>query len=185
LSTLTRDLAPSAYFGCAAVVLASSAEDAASALFALKALKVGKVYTVGFKTPPAFGKDLLIEPFTSLESIQRARTVGRNGADVGTGTGSPFLVVSALGPEKSTLVGMLVRLFGSRGSANSRKVFLDLADRSASRKGDPSLIAEQSGFAAYGAADVTAFTTVETLRLLVGQNVPYSFVRLASGRTLF
>lgn len=185
LSTLTRDLAPSAYFGCAAVVLASSAEDAASALFALKALKVGKVYTVGFKAPPAFGKDLLIEPFTSLESIQRARTVGRNGADVGTGTGSPFLVVSALGPEKSTLVGMLVRLFGSRGSANSRKVFLDLADRSASRKGDPSLIAEQSGFAAYGAADVTAFTTVETLRLLVGQNVPYSFVRLASGRTLF
>jgi 3-dehydroquinate dehydratase-1 len=185
LSTLTRDLAPSAYFGCAAVVLASSAEDAASALFALKALKVGKVYTVGFKTPPAFGKDLLIEPFTSLESIQRARTVGSNGADVGAGTGSPFLVVSALGPERSTLVGMLVRLFGSRGSANSRKVFLDLADRSASRKGDPGLIAEQSGFAAYGAADVTAFTTVETLRLLVGQNVPYSFVRLASGRTLF
>jgi 3-dehydroquinate dehydratase-1 len=186
LSTLTRDLAPSAYFGCAAVVLASSAEDAASALFALKALKVGKVYTVGFKAPPAFGKDLLIEPFTSLESIQRARTVGANGADVGTGTGSPFLVVSALGPEKSTLVGMLVRLFGSRGSAaNARKVFLDLADRSASRKGDPAVIAEQSGFAAYGAADVTAFTTVETLRLLVGQNVPYSFVRLASGRTLF
>ncbi|KAK4237421.1 type I 3-dehydroquinase-domain-containing protein [Achaetomium macrosporum] len=185
LSTLTRDLAPSAYFGCAAVVLASSAEDAASALFALKALKVGKVYTVGFKTPPAFGKDLLIEPFTSLESIQRARTIGAGGTDVGTGTGSPFLVVSALGPEKSTLVGMLVRLFGSRGSTNARKVFLDLADRSASRKGDPALVAEQSGFAAYGAADVTAFTTVETLRLLVGQNVPYSFVRLASGRTLF
>ncbi|KAL2178097.1 Dehydroquinase class I-like protein [Thermothelomyces heterothallicus CBS 202.75] len=186
LSTLTRDFAPSAYFGCAAVVLASSAEDAASALFALKALKVGKVYTVGFKTPPAFGKDLLIEPFTSLESIQRARTVGANGSNVGTGTGSPFLVVSALGPEKSTLVGMLVRLFGSRGSGtDSRKVFLDLADRPASAKGDPALIAEQSGFAAYGAADVTAFTTVETLRLLVGQNVPYSFVRLASGRTLF
>ncbi|KAK4243316.1 Dehydroquinase class I-like protein [Corynascus novoguineensis] len=186
LSTLTRDFAPSAYFGCAAVVLASSSEDAASALFALKALKVGKVYTVGFKTPPAFGKDLLIEPFTSLESIQRARTVGANGTDVGTGTGSPFLVVSALGPEKSTLVGMLVRLFGSPGSkTDSRKVFLDLADRPASRKGDPGLIAEQSGFAAYGAADVTAFTTVETLRLLVGQNVPYSFVRLASGRTLF
>ncbi|AEO57032.1 Dehydroquinase class I-like protein [Thermothelomyces thermophilus ATCC 42464] len=186
LSTLTRDFAPSAYFGCAAVVLASSAEDAASALFALKALKVGKVYTVGFKTPPAFGKDLLIEPFTSLESIQRARTVGANGSNVGTGTGSPFLVVSALGPEKSTLVGMLVRLFGTRGSGtDSRKVFLDLADRPASAKGDPALIAERSGFAAYGAADVTAFTTVETLRLLVGQNVPYSFVRLASGRTLF
>ncbi|KAK4162593.1 putative Pentafunctional AROM polypeptide [Cladorrhinum sp. PSN259] len=196
LSTLTRDLAPSAYFGCAAVVLASSADDAASALFALKALKVGKVYTVGFKTPPAFAKDLLIEPFTSLESIQKARTVSSNGTEVRSNTGhtggSPFVVVSALGPEKSNLVGMLVRLFGSRGNGqqggaggNSRKVFLDLADGSAPRKGNPALIAEQCGFAAYGTADVTAFTTVETLRLLVGQNVPYSFVRLASGRNLF
>ncbi|CAP73637.1 uncharacterized protein PODANS_2_10000 [Podospora anserina S mat+] len=195
LSTLTRDLAPSAYFGCAAVVLASSADDAASALFALKALKVGKVYTVGFKTPPAFAKDLLIEPFNSLESIQRARTVNANGTEsIRAGAGSPFVVVSALGPEKSNLVGMLVRLFGSppRGAAgagreNSRRVFLDLADGSGHgpRKGDPGLIAEQCGFAAYGAADVTAFTTVETLRLLVGQNVPYSFVRLASGRQFF
>ncbi|KAK4191506.1 type I 3-dehydroquinase-domain-containing protein [Podospora australis] len=185
LSTLTRDLAPSAYFGCAAVLIASSPDDAASALFALKALKVGKVYTVGFKTPPAFAKDLHIEPFNSLESIQRARTVNANGAEVRAGTGSPFVVVSALGPEKSNLVGMLVRLFGSRGSGNSRKVFLDLADGSVPRKGDPGLIAEQSGFAAYGTADVTAFTTVETLRLLVGQNVPYSFVRLASGRQIF
>ncbi|KAK3996751.1 type I 3-dehydroquinase-domain-containing protein [Cladorrhinum sp. PSN332] len=195
LSTLTRDLAPSAYFGCAAVVLASSADDAASALFALKALKVGKVYTVGFKTPPAFAKDLLIEPFTSLESIQKARTVSSNGTEVRNNTGhtggSPFVVVSALGPEKSNLVGMLVRLFGSRSNGqqgaggNSRKVFLDLADGSVPRKGDPGLIAEQCGFAAYGTADVTAFTTVETLRLLVGQNVPYSFVRLASGRHLF
>ena len=38
---------------------------------------------------------------------------------------------------------------------------------------------------AYGVADVNAWTTVETLRLLVGQNVPYDFVRLASGRGLF
>ena len=186
LSTLTRDLAPSAYFGRAAVVLASSADDAASALFALKALRVGKVYTVGFRTPPALAKDLVIEPFNSLESLQRARMVGSDRSVTGAaGVGSPFVVVSALGPDKGNLVGMLVRVFGSRGSANTRKVFLDLADSPVPRRGDPGLIAEQSGFAAYGAADVTAFTTVETLRLLVGQNVPYSFVRLASGRTLF
>jgi 3-dehydroquinate dehydratase-1 len=107
---------------------------------------------------------------------------------VGTNdSASPFVVVSALGPEKSNIVGMLVRVFGSRGagSGNKGKVFLDLADGNVPRKGDPGLIAEQSGFAAYGAADVTAFTTVETLRLLVGQNVPYSFVRLASGRGLY
>ncbi|KAK3327140.1 type I 3-dehydroquinase-domain-containing protein [Cercophora scortea] len=185
LSTLTRDLAPSAYFGRVAVVMASSADDAASALFALKALKVGKVYTVGFKAPPALARDLLIEPFNSLESLQRARMVGSSDTDDRAGAGSPFVVVSALGPEKSNLVGMLVRVFGSRGSGKTRKVFLDLADGSVPRRGDPGLIAEQSGFAAYGSGDVTAFTTVETLRLLVGQNVPYSFVRLASGRALF
>jgi len=186
LSTLTRDLAPSAYFGRAAVVLAASADDAASALFALKALKVGKVYTVGFRTPLALAKDLVVEPFNSLESLQRARMVGVDGAGPGAaGVGSPFVVVSALGPEKGNLVGMLVRVFGSRGSTKTRKVFLDLADGPVPRRGDPGLIAEQSGFAAYGAADVTAFTTVETLRLLVGQNVPYSFVRLASGQALF
>jgi len=205
LSTLTRDLAPSAYFGRVAVVLGSSAEDAASALFALKALKVGKVYTVGFRTPTALAKDLQVEPFNSLESLQRARVAdpSSNRGTTGTstreaGAGEPFVVVSALGPEKSNLVAMLVRVFGSRrpngGTArgNSRKVFLDLAADVGSsgmmdrRRGEPlSVVAEQSGFAAYGAADVTAFTAVETLRLLVGQNVPYSFVRLASGRHLF
>ncbi|KAM7196539.1 Pentafunctional AROM polypeptide [Naviculisporaceae sp. PSN 640] len=179
LSTLTRDFAPSAYFGRAAVVLAASPDDAASVLFALKALKVGKVYTMGFKAPPALARDLVIEPFNSLESLQRVRMVSINGAE----DASPFVVVSALGLEKSNLVGMLVRVFGSRGPGKTRKVFLDLADGSVLRKGDPGLIAQQSGFTAYGAADVTAFTTVETLRLLVGQNVPYSFVRLASGRT--
>ncbi|KAK4211441.1 Pentafunctional AROM polypeptide [Rhypophila decipiens] len=185
LSTLTRDLAPSAYFGRAAVVLASSPDDAASALFALKALKVSKVYTMGFKAPLALARDLVIEPFNSLESLQRVRMVGANGTEDKAGSASPFVVVSALGPEKSNLVGMLVRVFGSRGPGKTRKVFLDLADGSVLRKGDPGLVAQQSGFTAYGAADVTAFTTVETLRLLVGQNVPYSFVRLASGRTPF
>jgi 3-dehydroquinate dehydratase-1 len=183
LSTLTRDLAPSAYFGRAAVVLASSSDDAASVIYALKALRVGKIYTVGFKTPLTLARDLPIEPFNSLESLQRARTTGTNDS------ASPFVVVSALGPEKSNIVGMLVRVFGSRvagaGNGNKGKVFLDLADGNFPRKGDPRIVAEQSGFAAYGGADVTAFTTVETLRLLVGQNVPYSFVRLASGRGLY
>lgn len=195
LSTLTRDLAPSAYFGRAAVVLASSSDDAASAIFALRALRVGKIYTVGFKTPPALSYGLIIEPFNSLESLQRARMVGAT-----DDAASPFVVVSALGPEKANIVGMLVRVFGgskagaggsagggSAGSSSSRKVFLDLANGGAgvARRGDPGLVAEQSGFAAYGAADTAAFATVETLRLLVGQNVPYSFVRLASGRGLY
>ncbi|RYP81202.1 hypothetical protein DL770_005970 [Monosporascus sp. CRB-9-2] len=166
-----------AYLGRTAVVLASHADEAASAIYALKALRIRKLYTVGFKTPLVLARGLLVEPFNSLESLQRARMVGDDA--------SPFVIVSALGPEKSNIVGMLVRLFGgSRGSSSStRKVFLDLAD--GPRKGDPSVVAEQSGFAAYGVADTAAFTTVETLRLLVGQNVPYSFVRLASGRGVF
>lgn len=177
LSTLTRDLAPSAYFGRTAVVLASSSDDAASALYALKTLRVGKVYTVGFKTPPALAGSFEVEPFNSLESLQRARAMGD---DAG-----PFVLISALGPEKSSLVGMLVRLFGgARGSSTQiRKVFLDLAD--GPRKGDPAAVAEQCGFSAYGVIDTNAFTTVETARLLVGQNVPYSFVRLASGNGMF
>ncbi|KAK9423690.1 putative Pentafunctional AROM polypeptide [Seiridium unicorne] len=178
LGTLTRDLAPSAYFGRTALVLATSADDAASVIFALKALQVDKVYTVGFKTPTALSRGMIIEPFNSLESLQRARMVGDEA--------SPFVIVSALGAEKSNIVGMLLRVFGGTRSAlstNTRKVFLDLAD--GPRKGDPGIIAEQSGFSAYGVADVAAFTTVETLRQLVGQNVPYSFVRLASGRGIF
>lgn len=177
VSTLTRDLAPSAYSGRAAVVLATNADDAASAIYALRALRIGKVYTVGFKTPANLARGLEVEPFNSMESLQRARMV-RDRA-------SPFVIISALGPEKSNIVGMLVRVFGgSRGSSTQiRKVFLDLAD--GPRKGDPSTVAEQSGFAAYGVADTTAFTTVETLRLLVGQNVPYSFVRLAGGQGMF
>lgn len=232
LSTLTRDLAPSAYFGRAAVVLASSPDDAASAIFALRALRVGKIYTVGFKTPPALAEGLTIEPFNSLESLQRARTPGGSVADNGTTATtttttstttsttatatSPFVVISALGPEKTKIVAWLLRAFGGTsssttttaswtaasyqqqqplqggGSGNSgtatKKVFLDLADGGMSvtgRRGDPSIVAEQSGFAAYGVADVAAFATVDTLRLLVGQNVPYSFVRLASGRGLY
>ncbi|KXH51367.1 3-dehydroquinate dehydratase [Colletotrichum nymphaeae SA-01] len=181
ISTLTRDMAPSAYFGRTAVVLASSGEDAASVMYALKALRMAKIYTVGFRTPPALARDgPVIEPFNSLESLKKAQSVSDDAA--------PFLFVSALGADKSNLVGMLVRVFGAnvRGSTNFKKVFLDLADTAGARKGgDPGLIAQQAGFSAYGVADTAAFTTVETLRLLVGQNVPYSFVRLASGRGMF
>lgn len=192
LRTLTRDLAPSAYFGRSAVVLAASSDDAASTIFALKALRIGKIYTVGFKTPAALASDLTIEPFNSLESLQRARAVGAH-----DDTASPFVVISALGPEKGNLVGLLVRVFSSNGGSetanttakrsNARKVFLNLASDSgvAARKGDPGAVAEQMGFTVYGAADTAAFTTTETLKLLVGQNVPYNFVQLAGGGSPF
>ena len=53
------------------------------------------------------------------------------------------------------------------------------------KKGDPIAVAASFGWAAYDVADVNAWTAVETLRLMVGQNVPFDFVRLASGRSLY
>lgn len=181
-ATLTRDFAPSAYKDRAAIILSSSGEDAASVIFALRSLNIGKIYTVGFKAqgPLASG----VEPFTSIESVQRVD--------------QPFAIISALPPDKSHLVQPLLRHFsnGKFAFANGSttitapsavggkgKVFVDLAN--GPRKSDPLAVAEQSGWTAYGVADTSAFTTVETLRLLVGQNVPYSFVRLASGRGLY
>ncbi|KAE8453904.1 hypothetical protein EG329_007680 [Mollisiaceae sp. DMI_Dod_QoI] len=182
-ATLTRDFAPSAYKDRAAIILSSSGEDAASVIFALRSLNIGKIYTVGFKAhgPLAAG----VEPFTSIESVQRVD--------------SPFAIISALPPEKSHLVHPLLRHFSNNksstnlagagivlangGNGGKGKVFVDLAN--GPRKGDPLAVAEASGWTAYGVADTSAFTTVETLRLLVGQNVPYSFVRLASGRGLY
>ncbi|SPO06618.1 related to pentafunctional arom polypeptide [Cephalotrichum gorgonifer] len=170
INSLTKDFSPSAYSNRPAVVLASSPDDAASALFALKALSVSKIYTVGFKTPQSLTATAPpIEPFNSLESLRRAR------AD---DSAAPFVVVSALPADKAALVGMLLRVFARGGG---RKVFLDLADGGTGTAG----VATGLGFVAYGAEDVVAFTTVETLRSLVGQNVPYSFVRLASGRSLY
>ncbi|KAM3086940.1 hypothetical protein ACMFMG_001057 [Clarireedia jacksonii] len=169
-ATLTRDFAPSAYKDRAAIILSSNGEGAASVIFALRSLNIGKIYTVGFKAqgPLAAG----VEPFTSMESVTRS--------DI------PVAIISALPPEKTHLVQPLLRYFsngrdGERGSKG--KVFVDLAN--GPRKGDPMAAAENCGWTAYGVADTSAFTTVETLRLLVGQNVPYSFVRLASGRGLY
>ncbi|KAG8427460.1 hypothetical protein J3459_006638 [Metarhizium acridum] len=178
MHTLTRDLAPSAYFDRSAVVLAPSSDDAAPVFYALKALKIAKIYTVGFRAPTALARHAPpIEQFISLESLQRARSVADDRA--------PFVIVSALGSDKGNLVSMMLRAFaaaGREGAPNVNKVFLNLADVAARTTIDPHETAEKSGFASYGAADVAAFTIVESLRLLVGQNVPYSFVRLASGR---
>lgn len=167
-ATLTRDFAPSAYKDRAAIILSSNGEDAASVIFALRSLNIGKIYTVGFKAqgPLAAG----VEPFTSMESVTKS--------DI------PFAIISALPPGKTHLVQPLLRYFSmGRDARGQGKVFVDLAN--GPRKGDPLAVAAGCGWTTYGIADTSAFTTVETLRLLVGQNVPYSFVRLASGRGLY
>ncbi|KAJ5653424.1 hypothetical protein N7490_000427 [Penicillium lividum] len=170
-ATLTRDHVPSAYRGRAAIILSGSETDASAAIFALRNLEVGPIYTVGFKAsgPLAAG----LEPFTSIQSVKLVE--------------QPFVIVSVLPPEKSLLVQPLLRHYRSNGRSSPTttrgKVYLDLT--TGSRKGDPLAVATSAGWTAYGSEDVSAWTTVETLRLLVGQNVPFDFVRMASGRPLF
>jgi len=172
-ATLTRDFVPSAYSGRAALLLASSEADAAASIFALKSLGIGPVYTIGFKAHGLLSTE--VEPVRSVEDVKRLE--------------QPFVIISALPAEKSLLVVPLLRHYrvdgrnGSNRAAGVKaagKVFVDLAR--GSRKADPLAIATSAGWTAYGIADVSAWTTVETLRLLVGQNVCYDFVRLASGR---
>lgn len=194
-ATLSRDYVPSAYSGRAALVLASAESDAAAAVLALKSLGIGPVYTIGFRSHGPMARE--VEPVRSVEDVKKLE--------------QPFVIISALPAEKSMLVAPLLKhyrgdnprspngghglssnnnnndnnincnVFGNNGSNKmTGKVFVDLA--SGPRRADPLQVAASSGWTAYGAADVSAWTTVETLRLLVGQNVPYDFVRLASGR---
>ncbi|PGG96259.1 3-dehydroquinate dehydratase, type I [Helicocarpus griseus UAMH5409] len=170
-ATLTRDYVPSAYRNRAAIIISSSESDAAAAIFALRSMDIGTIYTVGFRATGPLAPGL--EPFTSIQSVKQVQ--------------QPFTIVSALPPEKSFLVQPLLRHYSANGRSSPRatrgKVFLDLAN--GPRKGDPLGVATSAGWTAYGAADVGAWTTVETLRLLVGQNVPFDFVRMASGRGLY
>lgn len=181
-ATLTRDFVPSAYSGRAALLLASSEADAAAAMFALKSLGIGPIYTIGFKTHGMLAAD--VEPVRTVEDVKRLE--------------QPFVIISALPAEKSLLVVPLLkhyRVDGRNGSSTvdrngnggersaPGKVFVDLA--SGPRRVDPLAMATSAGWTTYGIADVSAWTTVETIRLLVGQNVSYDFVRLASGSALF
>ncbi|KAF2196347.1 aldolase [Delitschia confertaspora ATCC 74209] len=170
-ATLSRDFVPSAYGGRAALLLASAEADAAAAIFALKSLGIGPIYTIGFRPHGSMAGD--VEPVRSVEDVKRLE--------------QPFVIISALPAEKSLLVVPLLkhyRVDGRNGTAKtSGKVFVDLA--SGPRKGDPLAIATSAGWTSYGDADVSAWTTVETMRQLVGQNVPFDFVRLASGRSFF
>ncbi|TKA68997.1 hypothetical protein B0A49_06583 [Cryomyces minteri] len=159
-ATLSRDFVPSAYSGRAALVLAGAEADATAAIFALRSLGIGPVYTIGFRAhgPLAAG----MEPFRDLEDIKRLE--------------QPFVVICALPAEKSQLMGPLLKLYSKKAKGDGSmagKVFVDLAN--GPRKGDPLAYATSLGWTAYSIADVSAWTTVETLRLLVGQNVPYDF----------
>lgn len=171
-ATLTRDYVPSAYRGRVAIILSNSEDEASAAIYALKNLNIGTIYTVGFRANSGpLATEL--EPFTSIQSVKHVE--------------QPFVIVSALPAEKSILVQPLLRHYSANGRSSPRttrgKVFMDLA--TGPRKGEPLEVATNAGWSAYGAADVDTWTTVETLRMLVNQNVPFDFVRMASGRGFY
>jgi len=188
-ATLTSDFVPAAYTGRAALILAGAESDASAAIFALKSLGIGPIYTVGFKmalNSPLAGA---VSPIRSIEDVKRLE--------------HPFVIVSALPAHRSLLVGPLLKHYSTdrKGpGATAGKVFVDLASdddegvRSPSASPGPGATgtggavapspvatAAALGWTAYDRAHVRAWTQVETLRLLVGQNVPYDFVRLTSG----
>lgn len=170
-ATLTADYIPSAYTERPALILASAESQAAAAIFALQSLNIGPIYTIGFKAKSNFAAD--VHHFRGIEDMKRVE--------------EPFVIISALPAEKSFVVAPLLKHYssGRRTSPHQRpgKVFVDLSN--GVKKGDPIAVAASFGWAAYDVADVNAWTAVETLRLLVGQNVPFDFVRLASGRSLY
>ena len=114
-----------------------------------------------------------VSPFRGLEDLKKVE--------------HPSVIISALRADKSVLVNPLLKHYRADQNAESAavRVFVDLSNSGAPRKGDPQALATSLGWTAYGSAEVNAWTTVETFRLLVGQNVPYDFVRLASGRSLY
>jgi 3-dehydroquinate dehydratase-1 len=169
-ATLSRDFVPSAYSSRAALLLANAESDAVASVFALKSLGIGPIYTIGFTM-----HGTLASGVSAVRGIDDLKLLEH-----------PFAIISALPAEKSLLVGPLLKHYSGSGRQpgfTAGKVFVDLAN--GPKRNDPLAVASSLGWTAYGIADVSAWTTVETLRLLVGQNVPYDFVRLASGRGLY
>lgn len=169
LTMLTRDFAPSAYADQPVLVVSNSFEEASSAIWALRKLNCGTIYTIGFRVEGIPG----IEQCNSFESVQKLA--------------HPFAVVSALCSEQAHLINPLLKLIDNhpvpRAGGKGGKVFLDLAN--GPRRGDPLGVVAASGWKTYGIADIAARTTVQALDVLVGQRVPFDFVRMASGRGLF
>lgn len=153
-------------------------------IFAPHSLGTGSIYTVGFKAtrylsplPDLTPKRKLKPPITCLQSVDMQIE-------------QPFVIASALPREKAMLVQPLPSYYGraplqSSSSAARGTVYLDLTDGDGQsgegdRDRDPLRVAKSYAWTGYGIEEVHAWT-VEMLRLLVRQNVPIDFARMASG----
>ncbi|KAI5359755.1 Putative 3-dehydroquinate dehydratase type I, aldolase-type TIM barrel [Septoria linicola] len=165
-ATLTRDFIPSAYCGRTSIVIANSEAQAAAAIYALTSLDIGSVYTIGFQAP---GHKQL-QGLGDLDMVEE-----------------PFAVISALPAERSMAAVPVLKHYTTKPrkiSVRSGRIFVDLSN-GIKGNGDSVSVAESLGWAAYPCADYIAWTIVEAIRGLVGENVPCDFVRLAAGRGLY
>lgn len=172
-AALTREFVPCAYANRPALVLASTEAQATPAIYALQSLGIGCIYTIGFQVNNFSAMHTMeIHHFRGIEDMKKVE--------------EPFVIVSALSAQKSHLVAPLLKHYGksAREKRSYWKVFLDLSNGIQGR-GDSVDIATELGYSAYGVSVVNAFTMVEMLRLLVGFNVGFDFVTLASGRSLY
>jgi 3-dehydroquinate dehydratase I len=164
-ATLISDFAPLAYRQKPALVLASTADDAAAAIFALLQLECSPIYTIGFSSHYPANKVQHLRNTASLRSIEKEL----------------FVVISALPAEHSHLCHPLLQMITMSQPLTSpaERVFVDLAN--GPRRGDPLGAAHAMGWEGYGVADVAAWTTKETIGALIRENVPFDFVRTACG----
>jgi 3-dehydroquinate dehydratase I len=164
-ATLTSDFAPLTYRNKPALVLANSPDDAASAIYALIQLECSPIYTIGFSSYYSLSQVQHLRHPTSLKTIEK----------------NLFVVISALPAEQSHLCQPLLQMITLSQPVTSQKgrVFVDLAN--GPRRGDPLGAAKAMGWDGYGVSDVVAWQTKETIGDLIGENVPFDFVRTACG----
>lgn len=164
-STLISDFAPLAYHNKPALVLANSSDDASSAIYALLQLECSPIYTVGFSSHYSATQVQHLRDPAALRTIEK----------------NLFVVISALPSEQSHLCQPLLKMiaFSQPVSSQRGRVFVDLAN--GPRRGDPLGAAKAMGWEGYGVADVAAWHTKETIESLIGENVPFDFVRTACG----
>ncbi|KAK5171073.1 uncharacterized protein LTR77_004217 [Saxophila tyrrhenica] len=169
-ATLTRDHVPSAYADRPALVLANTEAQAAAAIYALRDLKVSAIYTIGFTANASNGPH--VQQFRGVADMKQVP--------------EPFVIVSALPADKSLVVLPLLRHYsgGLRKTQRPGKVFLDLANGQRVKK-DSVAAAAELGWRSYRIGPVNTYTMVAMLRLLLGVNLGYDFVRLANGRYLY
>ena len=162
--TLTSDFAPIAYCNKPALVLANSADDAAAAIYSLIQLECQPIYTIGFSSQCP---NKQIQPLRNGSALKSIKNL--------------FVVVSALPAEQSHVCHPLLQMItlSQPVTPQSGRVFVDLAN--GPRRGNPLGAAKQLGWIGFGVADVVAWDVKETISSLIGENVPFGFVRTACG----